>query len=197
MQSMIVNDQDSSEFAQTQLTEWKKERRRLSEQRLDITRDLDNAKKKIIALYQPVDTLLDRLIQDGDRKIIAYDEKVRAEAKEKQRKLDEEAEQLRQRDLKLAQKAEARGDEGKAEEFRDRAETRVAPVVQVQSAPLAGRSFTETWDYEMLDESKLAREFLMPDHNKIGRTVRSLHKDAEGHIGPGSIKITSNRSVRG
>jgi hypothetical protein len=199
---MVVEDADSSEFAQTQLTAYKKQRKALEDERLDITRDLDNAKKKIIALYAPTLNTLDLLVADINKKVVAYDDKVRAEAAEKQRALDEANEKQRQKDLALAEKAEARGDTDKAEQFRDRAETRIAEVVAPVTHVLAGRSMPETFSYETeVIEENLKREYLMPDHSKIGKVVRALGKAAAAAVTiegkADAIKVTSSRSVRG
>jgi hypothetical protein len=194
---VVVNDSESSLFAQELVTGWKKEQKRLLDERMDITRDLDNAKKKIIALYAPSQAMLDQMIEHLSGRVIAYDKKIRDEAAEAQRKIDEEVERKRQADLKLAEKARARGDADKAEEFELRAETRVAPVVQTTSAVAPGRSMPEVFSFEVVDESKFKREYLQPDSAKVGKVVRALGKDAEETVGKGAIKVTSSRSLRG
>lgn len=196
---LIVSDQDGSEFAQDLLTKVKKKAAALDEQRKVITRKLDSAKKDIMDLFDKPIVILQLIVKDISRKVIAYDDQVRAAAAEAQRKLDAEAEAQRQRDLKLADKAAARGDDEKAAQFIERAEMRVAPVVEHGHTPLKGRAFVESYDYEMLDESKLKREYLMPDSNKIGRLVRSLRnkKAAQEAVGEGAIRVTSSKDVRG
>jgi hypothetical protein len=195
---VVVKDAETSLFAQKLASGWKKELKRLSDERMDITRDLDNAKKKIMALYAPSQYLLEQMIAQLSIRVVAYDKQISDAAEAAQRKIDEETERKRLADLKLAEKARARGDDEKAEEFELRAETRVAPVVQQATHVYGGgRSMVDVWDWELLDESKLKREYLEAAEKKIGATVRAMHKDAEEIVGKGAIKVTSSRSLRG
>jgi hypothetical protein len=194
---VVVRDEETSQFAQNLATGWKKELKRLSDERLDITRDLDNAKKKIMALYAPSQALLEQMIELLSRRVVTYETKIRKDAEEAQRRLDEEAERKRQADLKLAEKARARGNADKAEEFEQRAETRVAPLVQAQTTIAGGRSMVEVWKWELLEEAKLKREYLEAASSKIGATVRAMHKDAEEICGKGAIRVWSEGSLRG
>lgn len=163
---------------------------------MEITRPMDAAKKSVMDLFaKPID-LLTLCRREMDRQILSYDDKVRAEAAAEQRRINEANERETARLAKLAEKAEARGDDAKAEEFRDRASAQVSPVVQAQTVQRAGTSFVETWDFEVTDASKIKPEFLKPDDVKIGKAVRSLHKDAQAIIGEG-VRIFSNRGIRG
>lgn len=167
----------------------------LDEQRKERTRPLDGVKKLLMADYaRPID-LLTLCRRHLDREILAYDDKVRADARAAQRLIDEANEKEIRRLAKLAEKAEARGDEDKAESFRDRASSQVAPVVQPQVVQAAGTSFIETWSFEITDAAQVAREYLEPDLVKIGKIVRSLHLDAQAVVGKG-VRIFSNRGIQ-
>lgn len=190
-----VVDAQSSAFAQGMRSKIDARIKELNDQRMERTRPLDGVKKLLMADYaRPID-LLTLCRRELDRQILAYDDKVRAEAREKQRLENEAAAKETARLSKLAEKAEARGDEEKAESFRDRASSQVAPIVQAQTVQAAGTSFIETWSFEVLDPKEVKEDFLTPDLVKIGKAVRSLHLDAQAIVGKG-VRIFSNRGIQ-
>ena len=74
-----------------------------------------------------------------------------------------------------AQAAEAEGDTEAAEAIIQEAIAAPPPVVFVpKAAPVAGISYTEKWDFEVVDESKIPREFLVRDDVKIRRVVTAM-----------------------
>jgi vancomycin resistance protein YoaR len=50
----------------------------------------------------------------------------------------------------------------------------VRPVVAEEVAKPAGVSYRENWQYTIVDEAVLPREFLMPDESKIGKVVKAM-----------------------
>lgn len=194
VEKIKVSDAQSSSFAQGLRAEIDRRIKQLDEARKERTRPLEAVKKQLIEDYaRPIDLLI-LCRRELDRQILGYDNAQRAIAREAQRKIDEANEKETRRLAKLAEKAEARGDEDKAEEFRDRASSQVAAVVQPQVVQAAGTSFIETWSFEITDAAQVKPEFLTPDLVKIGKAVRSLHKDAEAIVGKG-VRIFSNRGI--
>lgn len=131
---------------------------------------------------------------------------LQAKADEEKRQAEAEAEALR----KKAEKAAAAGRAKEAEKLQakaeqveqkadasigdleDRAAASVAPIVQADTARVAGATFREVWEHEVIDLSKINEPFKMADDVKIGRVVQSLKGDAVGVVGEG-LKVTSRR----
>lgn len=167
----------------------------LTDQRMKITRPMDDAKKQIMALFsKPID-ILTLCRNDLTRKIIGFDDHQRAIAAEKQRRLDEAAEAEKRRLAKLAEKAQARGDIEKADAFRDRESMTVAPVVQSESTTAAGTSFIERWGFEVVNPMEVNPRCMMPDEVAIGKIVRSMGDKAQDIVGPG-VRIFKTRSIQ-
>ena len=125
--------------------------RELEELRRSMTRPIDDARSRIMALFKPAgDRLLKaetvlkgamvRFRNDQERKRREAEAAARAEA-------DREAAALRRR----ADTAERRGNEDKAEELRDRADSVPVPIVTVQQPEVLGVSIRTTWTAEITD----------------------------------------------
>lgn len=84
---------------------------------------------------------------------------------------------------------------GKAERLADEARNYVAPIVQASTARVAGIAPRTLWKFEVIDQSKIKREYLTPDVAEIGRIVRSLHADAGNVVGPGALRIYNEDSL--
>ncbi len=135
----------------------------LTEDRLELTRPLDQAKEKIMAKYRPVMDRLEKFkvfLENGMRKYLKDQkdredaEKRRAEAEAKKR------EEVRKATLqKKADIAQANGDIEKAEELRQQAEeVYIPPAVVVSRIPqLEGQSTSEKWSAVVVDIKALAR----------------------------------------
>jgi hypothetical protein len=166
----------------------------LTEQRMDITRPMDEAKKRVMDLFRaPVETL-ERALRIFDRKILDWDEAQQAERDRLQRQADADAETERQRLLAISDKAAEKGQDRKAETFQDRAQAVVAPTIQTDAPRAAGTSIRKTWDFEVTDASKVTRPFCKPDEVKIGKTIRAMGKEAQELVGSG-VRIFEQRSV--
>lgn len=84
-----------------------------------------------------------------------------------------------------AQKSEAKADRvesaaaEKSESLQAQAAQVVAPIVQRAPPKVAGLSFREVAQFEIVDKSKLPLEYLMPDESRIGKVVKALKMDAQ------------------
>lgn len=118
-------------------------------------------------------------------------EKLEAQAREAERKAREKADA----DRRAAQEAAAAG---KAEEsarlaaraiatesvaaekaavLEQRAAATVAPVIQREAPKVAGLKMREVFKFEIVDASKLPREYLIPDEQRIRKVVGALKSD--------------------
>lgn len=164
--------------------------------------------RKIIAYDNQQEEL--RRAEQRRRDAIAETERRRLQAiaDEDRRKSDAKAEQLRKEADAAA--AAGRADEAarlaaravrveeksvaKVEQFEERASSVVATVAIADTARVAGTSFRETFEFEIIDDTKINAAFMAPDLVKIGRVVRSLGLDAAGVIGAG-VKIEPKKGL--
>jgi hypothetical protein len=142
---------------------------------------------------------LDKIAEDQRKRLQAIADEAKrkadAEAAEKRKQADAaasagraaEAARLNAQAQKVEEKADA-----KAEVFETRASSIVAPIAQADTAKVAGSSFRDVWEFEVIDLSKINAAFLMADETKIGRIVQSLKADAVGVVGAG-IRVTSRK----
>lgn len=151
----------------------------LETMRMDKTRPLDKLKKDWIGFFsKPLDKLkmADTMIRRAMRNF--YDTQEAAKRKEEARLkalAEKEAKKLEAR----AEKAGAKGKDDKAEHLREQAQQAAAmtPIVESKVDKVEGISMKTIWKFEILDESKLDRKWLMPDEKKIGQAVRALKGD--------------------
>lgn len=121
------------------------------------------------------------------------EERQRREAEEARKRGDIEAARAKEAAAQASARSAARA-ESKAETIASRGAEKVfdlqaqaASVVPVVIEPeppkVAGQVRRKNWKYRVTDAAKVDRRFLMLDEVKIGKTVRSLGKDAEELVG--------------
>lgn len=69
------------------------------------------------------------------------------------------------------------------------------PPLTVRTPKADGTSVRMLKKYRLLDPSKLSRDFLIPDDDKIGKLVRAVGKDAEEMVGKGAIQYYEEPSI--
>jgi hypothetical protein len=87
------------------------------------------------------------------------------------------------------------------EALKELQRTPIVPVVEAPQTPeppeLAGVHTSYRWTFELIDASKLSREFLCPDLKAIGRAVTALGANAAATLGPGvrvyEVPVTTGR----
>ena len=157
----------------------KQQQHQLDALRKTMTRPLDEAKRAILALFEPRVGQLDR-IEKALKAAVAKYTREREEARrleearlrEQQRK---EAERLEAR----AEAARAKGQEEKAEALLDRIPS--VPIVLVDTEKVAGISMRMLWQAEVVNLRELAAfvaesgstAYITPDLAALGATARS------------------------
>jgi hypothetical protein len=172
--SVMVRDNAQYETASTILKDIKGRLARLEILRREITKPLDESKKRIMDLFRvPVERL--EIVESHIKTaMLAFQraiEDARAVAEVK-------AIEERRRLETAREKAMAKGDWDKAVEVSQKsAEVRIAgppPVTKI-----AGVSTRVVWRYRITDATKIPREYLIPDEAKLGRLARELKGEAK------------------
>lgn len=168
--------------------------------RLDITREIDASKKRIMDKFRPALALMAEAKQILNRKMLAYrDEQARKE-REAQAKLDEAARVERERLEKEAAKLQKRNPELAAQKLQEAAQT-TAPVVAAQKLAAPGVGTRKTWRAEVIDikalcravlEDKVSELAIEPNLTFLNEQARSLEEHFNARF-PG-CKAVSNEN---
>jgi hypothetical protein len=112
--------------------------------------------------------------------------------KEEENRLREQArKEEEERQLQAAIEAEQNGSKEEAEEIIS-APVQAAPVVVPKTVPkVAGISQRENWDFEIVSESLLPRQYLMPNLVAIRQVVRGL----KGNANIPGVKVFKTSSI--
>lgn len=164
------------------------ERARVAEKEphLQAGRDVD-------ARWKPVITTADSAADAIANKIRAFKRQAELRAQEEQRRLREQQEKERARLAKQAEKAEARGLPETADALMREAET-IQPAIVPSAMPnrVQGIQTVDNWTFEIEDEAKLPREYLVADRVAIGRTVKAL----KGRTNIPGVRVWNEESIR-
>ncbi|MHC4493885.1 MAG: hypothetical protein ACYTDU_19995, partial [Planctomycetota bacterium] len=118
------------------------------------------------------------------RGLDAYDEKIRREAEEQEALARQAAEEAA---IERAERLEEAGMHEEAELALERGGQVVAPVPEAPK--VNGLSTSRRWDFEILDQARLAPAYLVPDTVKIRRVVQAHGRDAPAVLGEGSVRV--------
>lgn len=166
-------------------------RKKLMDQRLATTRPIDAQKAAVMEKYREAEKPMidaENLIKGA---MLTWRRAEDERQREEQRIANEKAERERQRLDKLAEKAEARGDAGKAAEFEQRADAVLAPLATVGIPKVDGTAVRKVWRFEVTDKDAIPRNYMIPDDKAIGRVVSALKDRTEI---PG-IRVWSEESI--
>ena len=192
--AFAVKSAEDSQFAQRARAEINAEIKRLNDKRFELTRPLDKIKADIMSLFSAPITTLQAALRLYDRKILDYNQERERLRRAEQAKLDAQARAERERLQKIADAAAAKGQEGKAEIFQERAAAVVAPILQKEPPRAAGVSFRKVWAFRIKNPDKINAPFMAPDEVKIGKLVRSMGLEAAPIIGEG-VEIFEQESI--
>ncbi len=145
----------------------------LDAERMEMTRPLDESKKKIMEKYRPFLDALDKaksLYENEIRRYSAEQERIR---REEQRRVDEAARKEQQRLQALAQakadKAAAQGKAEKAQEIMENVRHVPVAIVQTIVPKVAGMSMREVWKFRITDPKLIPREYLLVNETMLGK----------------------------
>jgi hypothetical protein len=148
--------------------------KRIEDARVRITKPLNDALREVNGQAKGAAAPFLEAEARIKRAMIEYsDEQDRIRAAE-QRRANEAAEKERLRLQEIADRAAAKGQEGKAEIFAERAQAVVAPVAQRAAPKIDNISIPKVWVYEIKDEDLIPREYLVVDEVRLRKVVMAL-----------------------
>ena len=151
----------------------------LETERKKITVPIDNAKKAVQELFNKPKKIYAEIIFVIDNKINGYLKEQERIRKEQERKMQEQAEKERLALLKKAEKAQEKGQEQKAENLKELAQTTIAPVIASSVPKVGGVGFRTDWYAEVVNVSEVPREYMEPNQtalNKIATATKGTIK---------------------
>jgi hypothetical protein len=155
---------------------------KLSEtKRMAITRPIDGLKKRVMAIFNPHERVLELADGEVSSALGKYSQEQRRRIAAAQAKADQEAREKREKLEAKAREEEAKGHTEKAEMLATRAAEVAAKPVAVVKAPTkaAGLKPRTEWKFEIVDASKLPEQYKTPNLVAIGQVVRALKQAAD------------------
>jgi len=156
--------------------------------------------KKAHASWKESIATKDKFLEPVEKALSLLDQKARGfrmEQDHKRREAERVAREVQEKEQKrlndLAEKAKARGDEKKAEQFQAKAEQSAVavPVAENTVPKVDGIKTHKIWKFKIEDETKLDRTYMKPDEVKIGQVVRAT----KGTLPIAGIRIWSEDST--
>lgn len=189
--SIVIKDQIGYEEAAIALKQIKARASTLEDERTKITKPMDAAKKAVMELFKkPADFLAEaeKLIK---RSMLTYSEEQERIRQVEQARLDEMARKEAEKLTAKAAKAEASGKVEKAEALRGQAQTTVAPIAQPAIQKVKGIVEKIVWEFEIVDEQAIPREWLVADLKAIGGAIRST----QGKVNIPGVKAVPRKTL--
>lgn len=170
----------------------------IEDARKAITQPMDEAKKRVMELFRKPLTVLSSAETYLKNQMVTYHDE--QEKKRREEEATAEAERIKE-EAKLEKKIEKaidKGDEGRAEELQAEKDNIVTPPTTVEVPQAEGIAFKEKWEVEVVNESLVPRQYLMPNLPMLNKTVQAQ----KGKIPiPGTRfkmrKIVASRSDKG
>lgn len=153
----------------------------LEDTRKEITRPLDQAKKRIMVLFcGPIDTYKEAInIIKGN--MVVYYQKLEAEARKREQEQRLKAERERKRLEKEAKKEKDKGNLAEAQALQEEAilVEQMSGPVGISTPKVEGVSTRYVWDVEVKNVSVLPKEYILPDMAKLRRIAQASDGSAK------------------
>jgi len=190
--ALIVTTSEQYEAAAEMLLNIKSLQKEINETFDPICKKAFDAHKEAVAQKKKVEAPLieaERIIKPKMADYIAEQDRIKRAEEERLRAIAQKEEEDRR--IAEAEQAAAEGKHEEAEAIISE-EVYVAPVVVQKTTPnVSGISYRETWDYEIVDMSKIPREYWILDKVKISGVVRSM----KGATNIPGVRVFSNKTV--
>jgi len=142
------------------------------------TEGLNQSLKRIRDDYNPVKAAAEKAERIWKGKINAFHHEQEQRRQLQEAKLREQAEKDQAKMEAQAQRLLDKGKTEQAEVKLAEAEAIPTPVV-APPEKIKGISYRDTWEFEVVDEAKVPRMYLLLDHKKIGAQVRATKDTLE------------------
>lgn len=152
-----VRTADGAKVSAADLLEIKALAKRVEDQRTAITRPINEALREVNALFKPAKDWLAEAETILKGKLLAFQQEQQRIAREAQARADEETRKERERLERRAALADLVGRDERAEQLREQAESRAAPVVKPAIPKLEGVHTREIWKAEVTDKMAFLR----------------------------------------
>ncbi len=156
-EALTIETAEQLEASSSLLTTIKRRQKEMTQLRLSITRPMDEAKKRVMGIFQPALDRIDAAERTIKRAVLIYTQEAERKRREEQARLDEEAAAERKR---LQAMAETQRDEGHtdlADVSQERAETVAVPTVVSPPTPTGPVHVRTTWSAEVVDLAELVK----------------------------------------
>lgn len=157
IQGMAVTNQVEYEDVGAALRDVKATAKRLDDERKEMTRPLDQAKKRILDFFRAPTDALARVERELKGRMLKYTQEQNRIAREAEAKAREKAERERKKLEEQARKAEEAGREERAELLRERAEEVVTPTIPTEAPKAEGVHTVKRWSAEVTDKMALIK----------------------------------------
>jgi hypothetical protein len=192
IRSVIVQTSDDYQLAAAELVRHGEARKAVVAAFADAKQKAHEAHKAITKLEGTFLTKIGESELRLRRAMAEFKEAEQRALREERARLEAEArERESERQLQEAISVAATGDTAAAEEIL--AAPVAVPVVILEETKASGVTVRQTWDFEIVDASKIDRRFLVPDEKAIRALVRSLKSDAASVVG--GIRVFSTSDV--
>jgi len=177
-ETFSIDTAQQCENASEMLVQIKRNYKSLDSDKKLITQPMDLALKNARAFFnEPLEVLLraESILKGG---LIRYKTVQRQKAEAEQAKLNEIARQKAEREQqkleRQAIKAEAKGQEEKAEELRSVKETilPIAPVAFSMPEKIKGQSFSKKWDWSITNIDLVPRDLMVIDSQQLNKIAK-------------------------
>lgn len=189
---MLVLDEETYDIAAEFLSSLKGLQKEIDETFDPVIKAQHEAHKAALAAkarhYKPIEEA-ERLLK---QKMVGFQDRQEKARLEEERQLRDEA--RRQEEEERSKRADDLIKAGKAEEALQLLEEPVetpALILPPVSRPTKGVSTRMVWKFKIVDETKLPREYLVPDQVKINRIVQA----ADGKIAIPGVEIFQERQI--
>jgi hypothetical protein len=177
--SLKIRDQSGYTEAAAWLKSIKGFLKAIEDARTRITKPINDSLREVNAQAKEAAAPFLESEQKIKRAMIVFSDEQDRIAREEQRRQNELAAKEQARLKEIADRAAAKGQTVKAEQFEERAQAVMSPIVQTAAPKVAGVSIPKVWTFEITDEDLIPREYLIVDESRIRRVVTALKGDTK------------------
>jgi hypothetical protein len=188
---LVIKNQQEYETAATLGKIIRAKIKELDAMRKKITIPLDSARSAVMQLFKrPLDAL--EMAQEyTDKGLITYTDEQERIRREQEGKLQREADRKRAELEAKANAAREAGKEGKAEQYLEKANNVVAPVLAPRVEKVQGVAYRELWHAEVVDFAALPDAYKLPNMTMLNKHAANV----KGQISIPGVKFFSERIV--